>query len=272
MSNLNKFSLQDDLATAIDKSLPSGEFAIQHSSIFTVGANWIEKGQMWCYHIDSWSFLTLTNVAYRFYQFQLGQQLTNEQEAKKISLMAQGLSEAKATRKAIGWFGSPATILLPEIVFAKSLPLSEVSSNSYHETDPGRGFCSIGGAMVQAGYEMDTVGVLQFNCGGEHYVIYSPFSALAEIFRQADAIKSGAAIASSIISTEASLTRLKSLLDEGVISHDEFEKAKSGLVGRAADLPESTTSTLRQLNSLFLDGVLTEAEFKAKKFEVLARS
>jgi hypothetical protein len=61
------------------------------------------------------------------------------------------------------------------------------------------------------------------------------------------------------------------LLDEGVLTQEEFERAKSGFVGKAGDLPESTASSLRQLNSLFVDGILSEAEFRAKKFDVLSR-
>lgn len=270
MSNLQAFSLQEDLSAAIRNSLPSGEFAIHHALTFTAEARWYESTQSWGHFIQGWSYMTLTNVAFRFHQFQLGQRLTAEQEAKKVKLMAEGMSEAKATKKAIGWGGSPAIVVLPEIVFSSSLPLSDISAISYHEGDAGIGYATIGAGLKQAGYNTRAVGVLQFHCRGEQQVVYSPFSALAEIYRQSDAIKSGRAVAASIITTEASLTRLKSLLDENIISTEEFEKAKSGLVGKAADLTESVASTLRQLNSLFLSGVLTEAEFRAKKFDVLA--
>jgi hypothetical protein len=271
MSNLYPFWLQEDLAAAIVKSLPSGEFAIHHVEVVvitTAAANNPEgRGTLNEPYLGSY-LMTLTNVAYRLYDFNVGEQLSAKQEAKKAKLMATGMSEERAAYKALGLFGRKEKVLLPEISYSKSIPLSDVSGITYFECEP---FWLDWSSVLYGYFPQRRAGLLSFNWLGEYREYYSRFSALEEIYRQSDAIKSGRAVAETIIATETSITRLKSLLDENVISTEEFEKAKSGLVGKAADLTESVASTLRQLNSLFLSGVLTEAEFRAKKFDVLAK-
>lgn len=127
-------------------------------------------------------------------------------------------------------------------------------------------------SRVGGSLQWKELGVLTISCHGETIVVQSLFSSIVEVFRSLEAAKSGAAIASTITSVEGSLSRLKELLEDGVLTVEEFDRGKSALVGKAADVPESAATSLRQLNNLFLTGVLTESEYKAKKFDVLAQS
>jgi hypothetical protein len=57
--------------------------------------------------------------------------------------------------------------------------------------------------------------------------------------------------------------QISSLLDEGLITKDEFEHAKQGLVGQPASRGTEIVGLLRQLHSLEQSGVLTASEFSA---------
>jgi len=63
---------------------------------------------------------------------------------------------------------------------------------------------------------------------------------------------------------------LKALRDEGVLSDDEFERAKERYLGREPDDRQAMLRTLSSLNDLRTAGVLTQVEFDIKKRDLLA--
>ena len=68
------------------------------------------------------------------------------------------------------------------------------------------------------------------------------------------------------------LGKLALLAREGVISDEEFEKAKELYLGKTPDRQEAAITNLRQLHSLLKSGVLTDGEFRLKKWDILSRS
>ena len=65
--------------------------------------------------------------------------------------------------------------------------------------------------------------------------------------------------------------QISSLLDEGLITKEEFEHAKKGLVGQPASRGNEIVGLLRQLQSLEQSGVLTASEFRMKKWDLLSQ-
>lgn len=66
------------------------------------------------------------------------------------------------------------------------------------------------------------------------------------------------------------IRQLKVLHDEGVLTADEFERAKARYLGRAPDETQSLLKTLSSLNDLRKAGVLNQVEFDIKKRDLLA--
>ncbi len=264
------FNIEDDFISAIQGSLPQGELvrAVSDGFFCSFEEIWNELLNKWdrTDWVSGTTTVAVTNVALRFVGFKQVPALTPEQESRKNVFLERGFSEEKATKKAIGLFGQTNLVAVPEVASMTSFQISDISAINYQES-PAAKF-----VKKWAGKQIGEVGMLTFSCRGETVVLNSLFSNFSDIYRSLEAAKSGAAIASSITSVEASLSRLKALLDEGVITGAEFDQAKSAFVGTAADISESWASTLRQLNGLFLSGVLTEAEYRAKKFDVLSRS
>lgn len=65
--------------------------------------------------------------------------------------------------------------------------------------------------------------------------------------------------------------KLAQLAKDGVLSEDEFKKAKQAYLGKSPDARDLAVSNLRQLHALCKSGVLTEGEFRLKKWEILSR-
>ena len=65
--------------------------------------------------------------------------------------------------------------------------------------------------------------------------------------------------------------KLAVLAKEGIVSPEEFAKAKEVYLGKAPDRQEAAVTNLRQLYSLLRSGVLTEGEFRLKKWDILSR-
>jgi hypothetical protein len=68
-----------------------------------------------------------------------------------------------------------------------------------------------------------------------------------------------------------SIGRLATLLNEGLITTEEFEHAKKGLVGKPNSHAEEVVGLLRQMHSLHLSGVLSASEFRLKKWDLLSK-
>ena len=73
------------------------------------------------------------------------------------------------------------------------------------------------------------------------------------------------------ISIADELTKLEALKTAGVLSPEDWERAKGAYLGKAPDLRERAVADLRSLYSLYRDGVLSESEFNIKKWEILSK-
>ena len=107
---------------------------------------------------------------------------------------------------------------------------------------------------------------------GDGDKIYSFFDEMSTLGRNIEEIKSGALLASQATKAADALGVLTPLLQEGVISQEEFDRAKAGFLGTTTEAQENSASQIRQLHSLYRDGVLTEGEFNMKKWDILSKN
>ena len=68
------------------------------------------------------------------------------------------------------------------------------------------------------------------------------------------------------------LSKLAELARDGLLSADEWERAKGMYLGKPVDRRDADTRLLRELHDLFAHGVLSESEFNTKKWEILSRN
>lgn len=66
------------------------------------------------------------------------------------------------------------------------------------------------------------------------------------------------------------LQKLTQLTKEGILSAEEFDRAKNQLIGASSSQVDEATKLLRQLHELLVQGVLSESEFNMKKWDVLS--
>jgi hypothetical protein len=167
-----------------------------------------------------------------------------------------------------------------EVISETTMRLSDVTTSSRHETSDsstaiasrilGRAFGSpLAGLTASSRIPVVTLSVLF--TAGVHTQFASPFSEMNTLIRNLDSGRAGEVLASRAVTTAEALGRLSVLADEGIISSDEFERAKAGFVGHTVEHTEGLTAKLRQLHTLLGDGVLTESEFRAKKWDLLSR-
>lgn len=69
-----------------------------------------------------------------------------------------------------------------------------------------------------------------------------------------------------------SLVELAALREQGLLSDDEWDHAKSLFLGKPVDAQQESIVLLRQLYELTRSGVLSQGEFNIKKWEILSRT
>lgn len=89
-----------------------------------------------------------------------------------------------------------------------------------------------------------------------------------EKFKEAVAKKE---VASSSASVVDELQKLAQLTKEGILSQEEYDRAKNRLIGVSSSQVDEATKLLRQLHVLRVQGVLSESEFNMKKWDVLSQ-
>ena len=67
------------------------------------------------------------------------------------------------------------------------------------------------------------------------------------------------------------LDRLSQLAREGLLTDEEWTRAKELFLGKAPDRRAASLENLRQLHALHREGALSEGEFNGKKWEILSR-
>lgn len=67
------------------------------------------------------------------------------------------------------------------------------------------------------------------------------------------------------------LKKLAQLIADGILSAEEFGKAKQQLIGLSPSQVDEATKLLRHLHALRMQGVLTDGEFNMKKWDILSQ-
>ena len=107
---------------------------------------------------------------------------------------------------------------------------------------------------------------------GEEDAFFSIFENMKTVGKNYQEVKSGGLLATKAGSAANALEKLVPLLEEGIISQEEFDRAKGGFLGSTTEVQETSVNQLRQLYSLHNDGVLSEGEFNMKKWDILSKN
>jgi Bacterial PH domain/Short C-terminal domain len=90
-----------------------------------------------------------------------------------------------------------------------------------------------------------------------------------------DAIESQRKLAQSsdfkVAGVADELRKLSELTQEGILTHQDFQKAKELYLGKSPSKQDEAAKLLRNLYELFRAGALSESEFNMKKWDILAR-
>jgi hypothetical protein len=106
---------------------------------------------------------------------------------------------------------------------------------------------------------------------GESINVISPFVEINQLVKDIDAAKSGALVVKNTTAAADALDQLVPLLNDGILTQEEFDRAKDGFLGATVEVRESSVGLLRQLHSLHKSGVLSESEFNLKKWDILSK-
>jgi hypothetical protein len=124
---------------------------------------------------------------------------------------------------------------------------------------------------LQQSRELECVQLLLTLTNGDSIDIISPFVEINQLVKDIDAAKSGALIVKNTTAAADALDQLVPLLNDGILTQEEFDRAKDGFLGATVEVRESSVGLLRQLHSLHKSGVLTESEFNLKKWDILSK-
>ena len=87
----------------------------------------------------------------------------------------------------------------------------------------------------------------------------------------AGAAEVAAARAGGPASAAAEIRKLTELLEEGILTPEEWQSAKRQIVGLRQDQVDETVKLLRALHQLVSTGGLTESEYNLKKWDILSQ-
>jgi len=111
---------------------------------------------------------------------------------------------------------------------------------------------------------------LSFSCEGKEEIFlmhYVEGKAFVEKFREVVSNKDSSP---TQLSMADELQKLAQLTKEGILSAEEYDRAKNRLIGVSPSQVDEATKLLRQLHELRVQGVLSESEFNMKKWDVLS--
>jgi len=155
----------------------------------------------------------------------------------------------------------------PQIVSQLTFPLLRIQA---HELSTIRNnFWALKHVLkVDAG----DLAVLRLSCDSRTYEFVSPYTDFHGLAVKLDAAITGQQLGLQTAIAADSISKLAALRAEGILTDEEFDRAKAGLLGADVRMVETAASQLRQLYSLFKSGVLTDSEFRMKKWDILSRS
>jgi hypothetical protein len=196
----------------------------------------------------SWSFLALTNINLR-----------------------QGTFRNEKVGKA-GFFKPQEYRVVPEIASLSAYAHSQIITTHLLVADSeGQVNKALSETLVDWRSD-DQIGVLTVTLvNGAAMEVNSPYREIEEIATQLDLAKSGALLAANTAATADAAEQLASLLNDGILTQDEFDRAKAGFIGATLEVRETSAGQIRQLHSLYKSGVLSESEFNMKKWDILSK-
>jgi len=77
--------------------------------------------------------------------------------------------------------------------------------------------------------------------------------------------------ASPVVSIAEELRQLDGLVRDGILTREDFERAKDMFLGKAPDKREQAVELLRNLHDLMQNGILSQSEFNMKKWDILSK-
>ena len=147
--------------------------------------------------------------------------------------------------------------VLPEIVWNFSLPIHEIQGLGISQSEKIGMF----GRPIQ----------LRVTWTGGSETYFSIFDNANEFVKACEAAFQGKVTVEQAKMVGDAVSRLASLLDDGLLTQEEFERAKKGFVGEPASKGDEAVGLLRQLFSLMKAGVLSQGEFNMKKWDILSQ-
>ncbi|NBU30022.1 MAG: SHOCT domain-containing protein [Actinobacteria bacterium] len=232
---------------AIRRDLSPGESLVAYSQCYTEIWNerWNNSKSRTDYVFSGfdWMHVALTNANLRFVRFQKHKVKTG--------------------------FLTYKVEMLPEVASREVTPITQVVTIDTRQYQPermptkhlSRLFGTAAGPVMRLGV-VTPAGRMEVSSP------YLEFQALAASLQ--GAITGGALIRQSGSMADA-VAKLADLRREGLLTDEEFERAKSGFVGSSVEVTENSAGLIRQLAQLRDAGVLTDGEFRIKKWDILSR-
>jgi hypothetical protein len=198
-----------------------------------------------------WSFLALTNINLR-----------------QVTFRAEKVGKA-------GLFKAQQYQMVPNIASITAYAISQVTTTHLLVTDP---LPLVGWKLRKMSFGTqswcwgDEIGVLTVGLvNGATMEVNSPYREIEELATQLDLARSGALLAANTAATADAAEQLAALLNDGILTQDEFDRAKAGFIGATLEVRETSAGQIRQLHSLYKSGILSESEFNLKKWDILSK-
>ena len=166
-------------------------------------------------------------------------------------------------------FLSSKLVTYPEPVDVMSVPVSQVASLAVRQSQPAREPAAVLEQLL--GTKPGPVASMSITFPGGALEVSSPYTQFEALAGNLQHAMTGASLARNSGSVADAVSRLAELRRDGLLSDEEFERAKSGFVGSSLEITETSAGLIRQLAQLRDAGILTDAEFRIKKWDILSR-
>ena len=242
---LSEVPWSDEFIQAIRGSLAPGEHLVAHSQCYTEirrqRTDRAGRSRDVFFGFD-WEHAALTNANLRFVRFR--------QQKVKTGLLSFRVD------------------LVPEIAAMQIVPIAQVVAVQVRQYRPERLPYRSLNRLFKC--EVGSVMELRVTTAAGDFSTSSPYVQFQALVDTLQSTITGTALIQHSSSMADAVTKLAQLRDAGLLSEEEFERAKGGFVGRSIEVVESSATLIRQLAQLRDAGVLTDAEFRIKKWDVLS--
>lgn len=235
-------SLGDEFVDAIRRSLSPSETLAAQSQCYT--EIWRERpnGTPQFFGFE-WEHAALTNANLRFIKFQ--------------------------QRKVKTGFLSSRIDMIPEVASMQVVPIPQIVAVEVRQYTPAR----LPYRTLNRTFKGDVAPVMQviLTTAAGQWSTSSPFLEFQALVNALQSTITGSTLAHQSTSMVDAVSKMAQLRDAGLLTDDEFDRAKAGFIGRNVEVAESSAALIRQLAQLRDAGVLTDAEFRIKKWDILSR-